>query len=144
MAFRIDPALPAHSVKTYGITSPLDTHWVDASCADVSCDVQASGWQTFIDERTNLGERQAAYIRKLAGRPFTEHRNEHGVTVFTFPAGAECFQQHRRRVDRPEIFIVRGGDHRGNPRGDVTVHDRAEHWVEDFSEHQDALNRAQS
>lgn len=141
--FRIDPALPAHAVKTYAITSPIDTHFRAATCLEVGCATQAAGWQTFIDESGALGRRQAAYIRAQSGRHFTEHRNEHGVTVFTFAPGETCFTAHQVKVDRPEFFIVRGGDHRGNPRGDVKVHDRPEHWVEDFTEHQDALNRAQ-
>lgn len=141
--FRLESQLPPQAVKTYAISSPKATHWMSASCADVACPVQTAGWQTFIDESASLGIRQAQYIRAVSGRRFTEHRNEHGVTVFTFAAGEECFTDHQVRVDRPEIFIVRGGDHRGNPRGDVRVHERPEHWVEDFSEHQDALSRAQ-
>lgn len=141
--FRLDPALPVTAVKTYSIRSPIDTHYVAASCADVDCEAQRHGWHTFIDESTAQGRRQAHYIRATSGRHFTEHRNEQGVTVFQFAPGEECFIAHQRRVDRPEIFVVHGGDHRGNPRGEVRVHDRPEHWVEDFDEHQQALIKAQ-
>jgi hypothetical protein len=43
-------------------------------------------------------------------------------------------------VGRPELFIVRGGDYRGNPLGTPTrVHARPEDWVEDFSTHTQAI-----
>lgn len=141
---RVAPQMPAESMKSYLIASPRDTHTRAARCVEVDCDIQKSGWETFIDEGTALGQRQGYYIRKVAGRQFSEAPNENGITVFTFAAGSECFTEHRVSIDRPEIFAVRGGDWRGNPRGEpARIHDRPEDWVEDFAEHQDALTRAQ-
>lgn len=140
---RIQPALATHSMKTYAIDAPRDTHFRDASCDQVGCTTMASGWETYVDEATPLGQRQAHYIRRSSGRSFTEARNEHGVTVFTFPAGESCFVTHQVRVDRPEFYIVRGGDWRGNPRGDFMEHSTPDSWVDDFATHQEGLAKAQ-
>lgn len=139
---RPTPALPVEMVKSYVIASPRDTHTRPATCDEVGCKAQTAGWQTFADESTRLGQRQAHYIRKVSGRRFTEQRDEFGRTVFTFPAGQQCFADHRVSIDRPEIFAVKGGDHRGNPRGTLRVHDSPTDWVEDFAEHQDRLKQA--
>lgn len=162
---RIEPALPVQMVKTYGIDVPLATHWRKASCAEVECKAHTEGWITLIPEDPDIRPREAPsdptltvatfrrlesdinrieearayYIRHLSGREFTEHRDETGYTVFDFTAGQECFAPHKVRIDRPEIFVVRGGDHRGNPTRETKVHDRSEDWVEDFAYHQDAI-----
>jgi hypothetical protein len=139
---RIEPQMPAEAYKTYAIVAPRSTHWVDATCAEVDCAHYLQGWQSVIDEATELGQRQAHYIRKESGRAFRERRREDGLTVFFFEAGQACFdaQRHQRRLDRPELYIVRDGDHRGNPRGTpLRQHVKAADWVEDFAEHQAAL-----
>jgi hypothetical protein len=139
---RIEPAMPAEAYKTYSIVAPRSTHWVDATCAEVDCVHYLHGWQSVIDEATELGQRQAYYIRKQSGRAFREERRPDGLTAFTFEAGQPCFaaQRHQRRLDRPELYIVRDGDHRGNPRGTPQrQHVRAADWVEDFAEHQQQL-----
>lgn len=139
-----EPALPAHQRKTYQIVSPRPTHFRAAGCEEAGCKHMREGWRTIVDESSDLGAQQAYYIRHSSGRSFTEHRDEDGLTVFTFAAGQECFREHKVRLEREEIYVVRGGDHRGNPRGERRVHRRAEEWVEDFAEHQEALRRAQS
>jgi hypothetical protein len=142
MVNRITPKLAVHQVKSYDISSPKDTHQRRASCAEVECKATRLGWESFIDESTSLGQRQAEYIRRRSGRGFRETRNEFGITVFTFPPGQSCFSEHHVSVERPEFFIVRDGDWRGNPTGRVRLHDRPEHWVEDFASHQEGLIRA--
>ncbi|KUN03143.1 hypothetical protein AQI95_24610 [Streptomyces yokosukanensis] len=139
---RAEPTMPAEAYKTYAIVAPKSTHWVDATCAEVECAHHLYGWQSVIDESTELGQRQAHYIRKQAGRRFTEERREGGLTAFVFEAGQVCFNaaKHQRRLDRPELYIVRDGDHRGNPRGTAPrQHVKAADWVDDFAEHQQAL-----
>lgn len=136
---RIVPELPAHAYKTYQIITPLSTHFRPATCTEVDCPQQAGGWRTTVDERTNLGQGQAHYIRSESGRRFTEHRDEAGLTVFTFEAGQRCFaaDKHRVRLDRPEHFLVRGGDWRGDPMGGRPfLHSSPDNWVEDFALHQ--------
>lgn len=110
---------------------PLDTHWQEVSCEVYECQVQASGWQTFVDETTDLGQRQAHYIRRLSGRRFTETRDVRG-TRFTFEPGSECFQTHRVRVDRPQIHIVQPGDWRKRV-GERHVYDRSDQWQDDMA-----------
>lgn len=138
--FRFDPKLPVGAMKSYEIKAPLATHWSVTTCADVDCDAHRLGWQTLIDEKTNLGQRQAALIRRNEKRrKFTESRNEAGLTVFAYEAGQQCFAEHRARNMRPERFVERGGDHRGNPRREHRLHTRPEFWVESFQANQDKL-----
>ncbi|HEX6968890.1 MAG TPA: hypothetical protein VF174_08810 [Micromonosporaceae bacterium] len=138
MINRIDPALPAYAYKTYEITSPISTHFRDATCDEAGCLAQRNGWETRVDETTDLGQRQAHYIRQRSGRQFTERLD--GVTVFTFPPGQRCFAGHKVPLERPEIYVVRGGDWRGNPFGD-RQRLSADAWVNDFGEHQDRIAR---
>jgi hypothetical protein len=126
--------------KTYRISLPTATHWVEVSCEDAECPHYASGWKTLVDERTELGAKQAHYIRRDSGRSFTEERTPIGGTAFVFRPGQPCFTKHRVRGERPEIFLVHGGDYRGNPlRTPTLVHKRAQDWVEDFALHQDRV-----
>jgi hypothetical protein len=135
--FRIDPALPVQAFKTFQISAPRSTHFRKATCAEADCPHYLEGWQSVIDERADLGQKQAYYIRKQSGRRFREERNE-GVTVFSFEPGQTCFasDDHLVRLDKPELYIVRDGDWRGNPTGRHRQHTRPGDWVNDFGEHQ--------
>jgi len=148
--FRLPSRLPPGAMKTYRVVAPISTHYrTGLSCAQYECDAYLLGWQSQIDERTELGQRQAFFIRKVAGRRFTEERDDTGLTVFSFEPGQEGFasadpqeyghQNHRKRLDRMEHYIERGGDWRGNPTGMKRVHTRPEFWVESFSENQERL-----
>ncbi len=132
------PVGPQH-YKTYQIAAPVSTHWAPVSCAEYQCGEHLNGFRTTVDESTELGQAQAYFIRKQSGRRFTEAKTEAGLTLFTFEAGQSCFRanEHRRRIDKPELFIVRSGDWRrmdilGQPR----LHKRAADWVDDFATHQ--------
>lgn len=144
---RITPNLPASAYRTFQITSPLSTHWRPATCEEAECQSFLNGWKSAIDESTELGQKQAWYIRKQSGRKHTESREEQpGLTVFTFEAGQSCFSagQHKVPVGRPEFYLVKGGDWRGNPTGMSTrKHSKPEHWVEDMQEGFDKLRTAQ-
>jgi hypothetical protein len=140
--FRFDPRLPVGAVKTYGIKAPKSTHTRPATCAEAQCGPHTHGWKTVIDEQTELGKEQAYYIRNGSGRRYTEDRDSMaGVTVFLFEAGQTCFgaAEHRVSLDRPPLFIVRGGDWRGNPDGMRLQHANGDDWVDDFANHQDQL-----
>ena len=136
--FRVPPVLPVTAMQSYRIHSPRDTT-VRAACEQVGCEAWRHGWETKVDESTNLGQFQAAYIRQSSGRTFTELRTAEGMTVFRFEPGQRCFADHQTW---PERFIVRDGDWRGNPTGRQRVHQRAADWVEDFGEHQQRLKDA--
>ena len=135
----IQPALPASAYKTYAIQVPLATHWNVVTCADAECAAHEHGWTTVIDEGPDLGQRQAHYIRRESGRRFTEERQADGLTAFSFEAGQKCFAEHRGRNMRPERFVERDGDHRGNPTRRRREYARPDEWVESFSEHQTRL-----
>lgn len=138
--FRIAPGLPVQAMKTYAIASPISTHYRDGTCEEAGCLAHQHGWQTNVDESTELGQRQAHYIRKLSGRRFTERRTELGLTAFTFEAGQKCFATHKVPLERPELYLVHGGDWRGRI-GPVHRHSGPDAWVNDFGEHQDRIAR---
>jgi hypothetical protein len=140
---RPDPVLSPASYKTYAIIQPEETHFRSATCEEVQCGAYERGWKTRVDETTELGQMQAAFIRVRARRRFHEEHNVEGMTDFVFPPGQECFAEHKISLERPPLFLVRGGDWRANPRGERRLHTRADLWVEDFAEHQDRLSRAQ-
>lgn len=139
---RILPNLPAADYVTYQIAAPRSTHHRPASCAEARCAAHEHGWRSTVDERTDLGQAQAHYVRSESGRRYSEHQNEAGLTVFEFPASQRCFAQHTVPLDRPPLFVVRDGDWRGNPRHtEPRVHARPADWVDDFATHQDRLSR---
>lgn len=144
---RITPNLPASAYRTFQITSPLSTHWRPATCEEAECEQHARGWKSAIDESSELGQKQAWYIRKQSGRKFTESGDEQpGLTVFTFEAGQACFAagQHKVPLGRPEHYLVKGGDWRGNPTGALPRrHSKPEFWVEEMQEGFDKLRSAQ-
>lgn len=139
--FRPDPALPAASMKTYQLIAPIETHFRAAACSEVECDGYRRGWKTVADVSTDLGQRQAKYIRDKAGRSFTLTKVGPLVT-FTFPAGQRCFAEHRVPLEREPIYIAKQGDWRGNPRGVAPTLHNARSWVDDFATHQDQLATA--
>lgn len=142
----LEPLLPPHLRKTYRIASPLTTHWRTVTCAEYECLPYLNGWTSRIDERTDLGQAQARYIRFNSGRSFKEERDEAGMTLFHFEPGQQPFDDaerthstHKLPIGKPELFIVRGGDHRGNPRQEFRRHARPEDWVDDFANHQQKI-----
>ncbi|MCT2591151.1 hypothetical protein LHJ74_14750 [Streptomyces sp. N2-109] len=129
---RVDPNHPVQAYQTYQIVSPPD-RLVRAACEQVGCQAWAHGWESVVDEATELGQRQAAHIRQRSQRTYREQRTQAGLTVFRFEPGQRCFAEHSTR---PELYAVRDGDHRGNPTGRTRTHSRPADWVEDFGEHQ--------
>lgn len=152
---RIAPLMPAHAYRSFVIRSPRDV-LVRTACEQAGCKAWQYGWETIVDESTDLGQRQADYIRTQSGRTFTEHRSgalvsvsaswrpptEPAVTwltVFEFEPYQRCFEDHQTR---PEQYLVRGGDWRGNPRREGRRHTRPGDWVEDMAGHLDGLRTA--
>lgn len=129
-------------MQTYQVLSPLSTHFRPATCDEVACIHYQTGWRNVVDERSPLGQAQAHFVRKESRRSFTEERGEDGLTTFVFAAGQPCFTRHRIKLDRQELYLVRGGDKRGNPTGFHRQHTRPEHWVEDMQTNQDHLRSA--
>lgn len=133
-------ALGPEMYQTFQVTSPISTHTRPASCEEVECPHYLRGWRMQIDLGTELGKQQARYIKYDSGRSYTIESQGDGLVNLRFDANQPCFQQHRARLDRPEIYRVKGGDQRGNPTGALTrVHKKPEFWVEEFAENQDRL-----
>ncbi len=138
---RITPLQNPMAYKTFAISQPLATHFRPATCVEVDCGPHQHGWATTVDVNTDLGRKQAYFIRKRSGRRFTEAPYVAGLIVFTFEAGQTCFSSDKHRVplERPVNHFVWGGDWRVNPsRYDVKPMQGAD-WVDSFQEHQDRL-----
>jgi len=134
---RIEPAGPASAYQTFAVRRRPDTT-VKAACRDVGCLAWRHGWESKVDETTQLGQAQAAYIRQQSGRTFTEQRDGAGLTVFRFEPGQRCFADHQTI---PETWIVRSGDWR-TPFGErrlIRHHTNGADWAEDFGEHTERL-----
>lgn len=137
---RHQPKLAPASYKTYGIAAPKQTHRRKATCEEVNCGAYLRGWVTILPtSRPDL-----IALLKNSGRRYVETPQAGGMVEFKFEAGQACFDvaKHTVRLDRPELYLVRGGDWRAKTTP-VRLHDEPEHWVEDFSEHQDSLQKAQ-
>jgi len=134
--FRVQPMMPVENYVTYGISASKDTGIITA-CKDAGCQAWQHGWETTVDESTPLGLNQARYIRTGSGRTFTEAKTGAGLTVFRFESFQRCFAEHRTR---PDVYLRRHGDWRGNPSGQRFHHANAADWTEDFRANQDRIN----
>lgn len=143
-AFRLEPAGPARAYETFAVHTPRGPeHWRQATCEEVECQAYRHGWQT----RVPIGSDLEATLRGARHRhPFVDARIEGAEWVFTFAAGTPCFQVSTHRVklreDLPQLFVVRGGDWRGNPTGERRIHKRPEDWAEHLHERTDAVTEA--
>lgn len=144
MAMQINrpiPLLPPSARKTFSILMPTESHWRKATCAEVDCPRYLRGWKSQVEVMTP----RQIHLIKAAKYRYRELRVKPGETWWVFEAGQPCFQaaDHRIRLGKPELFVVRDGDWRGNPRRTPVIrHKRPEFWVEQFSEHQAKLARA--
>jgi|SRR5690606_17366062 len=134
--YRLPAQGPVQAYQTFSVRSPSD-RMIRAVCEQVGCEAWRHGWDSVIDESTELGRQQAAYIRHRSGRTFREMRTETGLTVFRFESGQRCFAEHRTR---PELYLVRDGDYRGNPTGRRRQHANARDWVEHMQEEFDRFD----
>lgn len=137
---RMPPNMAAHEYQTYEIASPRATHHRSASCAEVDCPNRIHGWKTVLDVSKADHARVANWIRLQSGRFYTiEQPKNSTIVTFIFPSGQNCFIPHTVPLQRPELFLVKGGDWRGNPMKLPVVQHRPEDWVDDFANHQDKL-----
>jgi hypothetical protein len=136
--FRIEPAMPSHAYKTFAMESPLHTHMRQATCEEYGCDHYHQGWRVHVEALTP----DLLHAAKASGRRYREEQVAEGQTYLIFEAGQPCFRAatHRLPIGRPPLFLVKGGDWRGNPRGTQTRrYDRPDQWVDDFATHQQTL-----
>jgi hypothetical protein len=135
---RVVPTLPPQRMKTYELRQPLATHFRVVSCKDFDCAAYLNGWVMGYD-LTDPAKVEAANLIAKAGRKFTHEIVETKV-IFTFPAGENCFVVHQVSVEREPIAIVRGGDWRGNPRGEGRKHVNVIDWRDDMGEHLEKIH----
>lgn len=133
---RILPRMEPQNFTTYGVVAPRRE--VPCEQDPDGCGEREHGWFTKVDISTGLGRRQYDYIKHRSGRRFEEVRESDTIVQFNFYAGQRCFGTHTV-PDADERFGKRGGDWRGNPRGDVTMFSRADDWIDSFWNHQDRL-----
>ncbi len=141
---RLQPHLPVQAMQTYRISRPTATHTRPATCEEVDCPDFVKGYVV----RLPRGDGRIALLRDAAaGRIDGLKRSMREVTGVDsaeqeFLMNGPCLKatQHRAPVDRPEIYLVRGGDWRANT-GLIRKHTRPEHWVEDMQETFDATRR---
>lgn len=90
------------ATRDYRVHMPPD-RWVKTACEQVNCEQWRYGWDSLIDESTQLGQAQAKYIRTQSGRTFREMKAPDGLTVFRFEARQRCFAEHRTRPARLSV-----------------------------------------
>jgi hypothetical protein len=144
---RYAPALRTEQMQTYTIKSPRQTHTRPATCEEVNCKQWREGWVTTVP----IGSPQHDLIKQILRgyAPDGLKRSAKDVTSigspnaeYFFDAGSPCFKasKHRKSLERPEFYLVRGGDWRGNT-GLIRRHTKPEHWVEDMSETLETVRR---
>lgn len=143
MAFRFQPAGPVHAYETFQVsTSQAPEHWRRATCEEIDCEAWRFGWVT----RVPAGGELEATVRSAVPGMWLTAELDGGETVFTFPPYTPCFRASQHRLPRadsvPELFVVRGGDWRGNPTGQRRVHQRPEDWAEHLHESTDRITEA--
>lgn len=140
---RVPTAFPVQAVRTFQIAAPASTHRRAATCREVECDGWVNGFAVFVDETTELGQRQAYHIKIHSGRKFSERKAKDGRTVFLFGSETECFSTHTVPLEREALYVVRDGDYRGNPTGMRRQHAVPADWVDEFANNQDKLAERQ-
>lgn len=138
--------LPAHARKTFEYQTPEDTHYRRANCKQAAehglCKHYAEG---FVLPWTP-GDTQLIDVLNTLNYTYSEtdvppaHLQElefpRGTKFLVFPPEQRCMTSykvpHRIPLDREPLLRVVGGDWRGNPRGEVRVHDNLENWVDDL------------
>lgn len=139
----VEPLMGPESYKTYAVHAPLSTHFRPATCEEVDCPHYIHGWRTRVEGLPP----DLLHAARTSGRHYREVQLAEGETWMEFSAGQSCFQvsKHRKRIEKPELYIVRDGDLRGNPRGTkARLHQRPADWQDDFANHQQALADAQA
>ncbi len=136
---RVPPKLDPKYNVTYQLHAPASTHWRKATCAEVDCPAHLRGWRLRVEGLTPAD----AQAVKDSRRKYTVLRVAQGETYLVFEAGQACFRAdtHRVRVERPEIYVARGGDWRRYTAGHRAFGGRnaAADWVDSFAENQNRI-----
>lgn len=134
---RIESKAGPEHFKTYRLLAPIRTHRKPASCSDVQCPKWINGFKATFDVSTNDGLAHAKAVEKSGRRrTFTMAGT---LVTYVFPAGENCFDRHSVSLEREPLYVVQGGDHRGNPRSIGRRTLNAADWVDDFANHQTGI-----
>lgn len=130
---RVQPQLPVTMMKTFAILAPVATHFRPATCEEIGCMAFHYGWSW----ETGGKPQEMVDAVKKSGRKYTTAAVD-GGELLVFEAGQPCFKAsaHRMRVERPEIFLTRNGDWRGNPDGpsaEPLIHSGPDAWADDLN-----------
>lgn len=131
--------LPSEAFTTYQVARPVLTHWKVATCAQVDCERRARGWRMAFDLADPQKRAAAKWIKHHSQRAFTVESQDGDIVTLAFAAGQDCFETHHASLERDPIFVIRGGDQRGNPRGTQARVLSGISWRDDFGEHQQTL-----
>lgn len=134
---RPNPVGPVQAYRTYAVLPDRRTAPRRATCEEFGCLNWRNGFAVPIPAGPE-GERRRQ-ILKASRRSYTLRTKEDGTILAIFPPGTTCFAVETHRVQTSELFVVRGGDWRGNPTGYRRVHQRPADWVEDCSIHLDKI-----
>ena len=132
----LPPGRPSE-YSTYSVHTPLATHWRKATCEEVNCPQYLNGWGLRIEQVTA----RDVYTAEHSGRKFRRVQVGPGETWLVFEAGQPCFRAsaHRKKIERPELFVLRRGDFRA-PGDPVKL--GASSWLDSFGENQENLSAA--
>jgi hypothetical protein len=127
--------------KSYSVLAPPRSHFRKATCEEYECIGWKYGFVTTVDLSTDLGQRQYHFLTHDKKRTYSMQRVSLELVKFIYKPGTICmdWDSHRVPIGRPPRLYVADGDWRGNPTGRYRIHDRIEHWVEDFGLNQNKL-----
>lgn len=144
---RITPAVGPEHYRSYTISMPLSSHWRLATCEEVDCLQYLQGFVQLVDVSTDLGLRQYEYLaKKDKDRSPIIHRVNMYDFRFVYRPGTPCMRRgdHRLPIGREPLYLVQGGDWRGNPlQIPVRRHKKVDFWVEDFALNQIRISEVQ-
>lgn len=139
---RVPPKLPVAQMKTYEMRFPVGTHHRKATCQEIDCPQYLNGWQMGFDLTDPAKVEAANWVRNKSGLAYHYVLTETTVT-FTFPPGQQCLESrirpHTVSLEREPLYLVRGGDWRGNPLRTRTVHANGADFADDWHTSLDRL-----
>jgi hypothetical protein len=121
--------------ERYSIKAPTATHWREATCEEVSCKKNITGWETHCNVGTELGRNQGDYIRAgKSGRAYTERMDIEDIVIFSFTPGQQCFTNHVKKIqEKGHLLLKESGGQRQLLE--------PERWMWEFNESMQKNNR---
>lgn len=133
------PHMPTQNYMTFQTTSPVETHYRKASCAEIDCPAYVNGWSYKKEDLTA----QDLYIATHSGRNWREVHIGPGENYIVFDSGQSCFAAgtHVISLERPAFYFVGRGDWRSYVTTSAQQM-RGVDWVDRFANHQAKLIEA--